>query len=127
MKPVEEINAAELADEVDEIYSFIKLGLDRDPQGLTAELDTRGQYLARSAEIVADAQVILDKKRGEVAEKHVGTEESWNIIKHLIEAECSDEKRLYVLAERLNATLTHQCDSIRTLLSFAKEEMRQTR
>ncbi len=115
-----------LAKEVDQIYTFIKLGLDRDPQGLMAELDTRGQYLARSAEIVADAQILLDKKRGEVAEKHLGTEESWNIVKHVIEAQCSDEKKLYVLAERLNATLCHQMDGIRTLLSFAKEELRNS-
>ena len=113
-----------LAEEVNELYTAIKEPLDRTPAGLMQELDNRGQWLARSAEILADAQILLDAKRGEVAESYFGTEESWNIIKHVIEAKCKDEKRLYLLAERLNATLSRQLDGIRSLLSYEKEQMR---
>jgi hypothetical protein len=120
------VNAVELSNEVSELYKSIKEPLDRTPEGLVGELDFRGQWLARSAEILADAQIILDKKRGEVAESFVGTEESWNIVKHLIEAKCADEKKLYILSERLNATLVHQIDEIRTLLSYEKESMKTT-
>jgi hypothetical protein len=112
-------DSTNLAQEVSDIYEAIKAPLDRTPQGLMGELETRGQWLARSAEILADAQIILDAKRGEIAEAHVG----WNIIKHLIEAKCSDEKRLYILSDRLNATLVHQIDEIRTLLSFEKASL----
>lgn len=113
----------DIATEVNEIYEAIKAPLDRTPQGLMGELETRGQWLARSAELLADAQILLDAKRGKSAESYVGSDESWNIIKHLIEAECADEKRLYVLAERLNATLVHQIDEVRTLLSYEKAQL----
>ena len=117
------MSIVDLAKEVNEIYTSIKQPLDRTPQGLMQELDNRGQWLARSAEILADAQIILDSKRGEVAEQFVGTDESWNIVKHLIEAKCSDEKKLYLLVERLNATLSRQIDEIRTLLSYEKAQL----
>jgi hypothetical protein len=117
------MTAPELVKEVDEIYATIKEPLDRSPEGLMGELETRGTYLARSAEILADAGVILDTKRGQVAELYLNGTESWNLVKSLIEAKCSEEKRLYVLAERLNATISHQLDVIRSMLSFAKSEM----
>ena len=117
----------ELAQEIADLYDYLKKPLDRTPEGLILELDSRGQWLARSAELLADAQVLLDQKRGKAAEVHIGTKESWNVVKHQIEAECVDEKKLFVLAERLNATLTHQMDGIRSILSFEKQSMAQLR
>lgn len=117
----------ELAQEINDLYDYLKKPLDRSTEGLIQELDSRGQWLARAAEILADTQVALDKRRGVVAEQYLGTEESWNIIKHKIESECADEKQLYVLAERLNAVLTHQMDEVRSILSFEKQSMAQLR
>lgn len=125
--PLDELTPGvlELVKEVKQLYDWLNKPLDRSsPEALLEELDLRGQYLARSAEIMADAQVILDRKRGKAAESHIGTGESWNIVKSLIEASCQEEKRLNIQAERLNATITHQMDEIRTLISFEKESMR---
>jgi hypothetical protein len=110
-----------LVEEMDNLYKSLKIGLDRTPQGLCEELDYRSQWLARSAEILADCQLLLDMKRGEVAETFIGTNESWNVVKMLIESKTKDERRLFLLAERLNATITHQIDAVRSLLSFEKE------
>jgi hypothetical protein len=112
-----------LAKEVGEMYQSIKEGLDRTPEGLMGELDSRCQWLARSAEIKADAEAILDQKMGEVAESFVGLEESYSTIKLMVLGRCREEKRLFTLSERLNRTITHQIDAIRSLLSYGKQEL----
>jgi hypothetical protein len=113
-----------LLEEISTIYQSIKEPLDRKPEGLMNELDFRCQWLARSVELLADAQLILDTKRGEVAETFIGTEQSWNVVKMLIESRTKDEKRLVLLADKLNSTLTHQIDAIRSLLSFEKQSLK---
>lgn len=118
--------AEELLTELTTIYSNIKEGLDRTPEGLLEELDNRGQWLARSAELVAEAQAILDTKRGEASEAYAGRKESWSIIKALVERDCKLEKKIFTLADRLNATLTHQMDEVRSILSFEKESLRRS-
>lgn len=120
------MTAEELSAELATIYSDIKEPLDRTPEGLLQELDNRGQWLARSAELVAEAQAILDSKRGEASEVYAGRKESWSIIKSLIERDCKLEKKLFTLADRLNATITHQIDEVRSILSFEKEHLRGT-
>jgi hypothetical protein len=114
---------AALIKEIDGLYKSIKTDLARDPAGLKDELAYRCSWLARSAELKADAQFYLDKKRGEIAEIHIGTKESWSVVKQLIEAQSRDERRILELADRLNATLTHQMDSIRSILSFEKQTL----
>lgn len=116
----------ELVKEIDSLYESIKQPLDRTPEGLLAELDFRCQWLARSAEIEAESQEYLDKKRGEEAEK--ANERGFNATtaRDIINAQCSLEKRLYTLAERLNSTLVHQIDSIRSILSYEKEGIKNT-
>ena len=116
-----------LTEEINNLYEGVKGGIDRTPEGLIAELDFRCQWLARSAEILADCQIILDKKRGEVAEQYINTEQSWNIVKSVIESKCADEKKLFCLAEKLNSTLVHQGDMIRSLLSYEKEQSKMNR
>jgi hypothetical protein len=114
----------ELIEEIGELYQSIKEPLDRSNTGLMNELDYRCQWLARSVELLADAQLILDTKRGKVAEEFIGTTEGWNVVKMIIESRTKDEKRLVLLAEKLNSTLTHQIDAIRSLLSFEKQSLK---
>jgi hypothetical protein len=121
------IDAVKLAEEVNSLYESIKQPLDRTPEGLIAEIDFRCQWLARSSEILADCQIILDKKRGEVSTEYIATKDGWNIVKAVIESRCAEEKKLFMLADRLNATLTHQIDGIRSMLSFEKESAKMNR
>ena len=113
------MNQIELAKEIDELYQSIKKPITRDPHGLMDELSYRCEWLARSAEIEADAQYHLDRRRGEVCD--LFDEENWNSLKIKIESETAQERKLLALADRLNATLTHQIDAIRSILSFEKQ------
>lgn len=116
----------DLADELTMLYQSIKEPISKgNPAGLVDDLDYRCQWLARSAELVADAQYYVNKKMGEVARKaEVGT--AWSVIRAQMESESADEVRLLKLAERLNATLTHQIEAIRSVLSFEKASAQQS-
>lgn len=111
-----------LAEEIAYLYAELDKPLDKTSEGLLAALDFRCQWLSRSAQIVAECEVLYDAKKGEVAECYFGTEESWNTIKQVIESQAGEEKRLYLLADRLNATVTHSLDAVRSLVSYEKQE-----
>lgn len=113
-----------LTEEIAGLYESIKSGLDRTPQGLLAELDFRCQWLARSAELEAEAQHLLDKKRGEVAEELLPRDLPAHAMRMILEEKSSLERRIYTQAERLNSTLVHQIDAIRSILSFEKESQK---
>jgi hypothetical protein len=84
------------------------------------ELDDRCQWLSRAAELLADAQSVLDARKGEVAQGLSGLKLSHYLVKELMTGRVKDQARLHRLAERLNATIVHQIDSIRSILSFEK-------
>lgn len=114
---------SDLAEEIGQLYQSIKAPLDRtSPEALIAELEFRGQWLARSAELVAEAQAIHDRARGEAAEKYLDL--SATQMRELVSRDCVQEAKLLKLAERLNSTLTHQIDEVRTIISFEKESRR---
>ena len=117
-----------MIEELKELYASIQKPLPKgSPTDLIEELDYRCQWLARSSEIFADAQRNYDRAKGLEAGKHVGTSESWNIVKSQIEGAVSEEKRILALAERLNSTLSHQLEAIRSMLSFIKADLHNTR
>lgn len=117
------MTALELAEEIGQLYGLLKDGLDRSPQGLLTELDTRCQWLARSAELEAEAQYIHDRARGEVSEKNPDLNATR--LREVLSRDCADEARLVKLAERLHTTLCYQMDSIRSILSYEKESRKQ--
>ena len=89
------------------------------------ELDERSQWLARSSELLAEAQYILDRKRGEEAERLTGFPPS--VGREVLAGRSAEEARLHRLADRLNVTITHQLDAIRSVLSFEKSLATQSR
>jgi hypothetical protein len=114
-----------LAKEIEEMYTTIKSAVDRTPEGLLNELESRCLLLARSAELQSDAQHYLDQRRGEEAARCHAAQIAPAMAKDIINAASSTEKRIYTLAERLNRTITHQLDAIRSILSYEKEGLRQ--
>jgi hypothetical protein len=108
------------ATEIGQLFDTLKKPLDRAPSGMMDELEYRIEWLARSAELLADAQHAYDKARGEAAEA------AWKLSlnatqgRDYITGQCADANRLLTLADKLNSTLVHQIDAIRTMLSYEK-------
>lgn len=112
-----------LTKELSEIYSHIQsVSIDADIQQLLMELDYCNGSLARSAQLQAEAEALLNQQRGVASEAYSESSEAFNATqaKHFIEAKTVQQVKLYTLAERLNRTLTHRIDSIRTAISFEK-------
>ena len=116
---MKKMEALSIANEVGGIFDLMQQKLNRDINSLCTELDIASQKLARSAELLADAQFIADKKRGEVAEKN--RDESATLLREIIVGELADENRLLKLCEKLNSALVHRIESIRSILSAEKE------
>jgi hypothetical protein len=118
-KSMEE-EAVKLADEINGLYQLLKDEINRKtPDDISVEADFRSQWLARSAEIVSRAKFLLLRKKGELASKQDRTIQ-WSIAKMLIESEAAEYEELFMQAERLNATLTHQLDLCISYLSYEK-------
>ena len=116
------LDALKIAKEISEIYENISQPLDLTPTGLIAELDHRCQWLARSSQLEADCQFIHARARGKACELYPKV--SATVLKEFLSRDCAEEARLLKLADRLNSTIVHQMDSIRTLISYEKESMR---
>ena len=112
------LDALSIAKEVGGIFGLIQQDLKRDINSLCTELDIASQKLARSAELLADAQYIADVKRGEVAEEN--REESATLLREIITGKLADENRLLKQCEKLNSSLVHRIESIRSILSAEK-------
>lgn len=113
-----------LEEEIASLYASLKEPTNRAPLALIDELDYRCAWLARSSELLADAQLSHDRKMGDESEKLISRDLSPSIVGTILRGLCAEEKRTLTLAERLNSTLVHQIDAIRSILSYEKESMR---
>lgn len=114
------MDPVDLADELHEIYKLLKTLEHANSQELYDELVTAQGWLARSGELVAEAQYIVDKKRGDAAQGYWQQNVGASILREFLARDCAEEAKLLKLADRLNACLVHRIDSIRTLISFEK-------
>ena len=115
-------NMTELLQEINTIFYFCKQPYDKDPEILLDRITILVTYLARSAEIYADVQFEYDKKLGDEAEK-LSVSYSPMKAKDILKGKVAVEARILMLSQRLNATITHQLDAIRSQLSFIKADI----
>jgi len=86
-------------------------------------------YIARTGKLLADAKRMLNDRMVEVYEEKgdslmkVGS----TLAQKIMLAYCKDESFLVDWYDRLNRGLVHSADNLRTLISFAKENMRVER
>jgi hypothetical protein len=117
------MKAEELGKEIMGYYAVLGEPIAKGvPDELVEDLDRRCQILARSSVLLAEAQLIHDRKRGEVASHAV--ELSATALREFLTGACADEMRLLKLADRLNNTCVRQIDAIRSVLSYEKEKAR---
>jgi hypothetical protein len=115
------MTAEELTKEVDQMYEVCKADVSVSEPGLLVdELNLRCGMLARSAQIRADSQHLLDVARGEFASSPRAQALTATVFREVLAAEVADLQRLVNHADRLNSTLVHQIDAIRSMLSWEK-------
>ena len=107
-----------LVEELQFLCDTLQGSTPKEPELILEDLRFSTGYLARTAELVADAEYYLNVRRGEVA--HENSELTATILREVSAKDCATEQRIYRLAERINATLTHRIDSLRSQLSYEK-------
>lgn len=112
-----------LSNDLKEIIEYVQcVWNEKSAEELTSRLTNLSIYLSRTAEMQAEAKMILQIKEGEIADMLCDTY-SATTMKIKIAKGASAENRLYTLVERTNAAITHQIDAIRSQLSFLKVDM----
>lgn len=117
----------DIAKELKDIQNQIEVEMQDDP----VEAQYRGNYLvaqiARTGKLLADAKLHRDKKLNSsiIEQMKKISQLPASTANKFAEALCEEENYLVNWCERLNRACTHQLDWCRTVLSKAKEEMRQ--
>jgi len=112
-----------------EMQSFMELHPTDDADELADRLGKANVYIALSGKLLADAKSLQDdaltsafERYGSKVEK-LGAQMGGKVLM----AYCKDESFLVNWFDRINRGLVHSTDNIRTLISFAKENMRINR
>lgn len=112
-----------LKKEYSDIYEYVTTEYSEEPAVLMDRITRLCIYLARTSKMNADAQYLLMLKTELVLKDPKLTEYSPSIQKSYIASSCKKEQHLVTCIERLNASITHQLDALRSQLSFIKTEL----
>ena len=117
-----------LTNEAAQIQSFLEIECSGNPVEIQERIATLSVYMARTGKMLADAKKILrEKKSCQIAETilKIAKEDclSAKAQNALVDSLAIDENYLVDWVERINKACTHQIDALRSLLSYAKEEM----
>jgi hypothetical protein len=94
-----------------------------DLEGLQGKMLNCINLISLSAELKARAATDLANAELIAYDKHKDNDSGSMILKKIIEAEASEENGKFILADRLNAGLTHVIDGLRTIISLRKSEL----
>lgn len=119
-------NIDRLRTELLEIQDFVEITPSDDVNEVVNRGNDLVAYLARTSKILADAKLMKDEKTNSTFIEEIKriSQLSPTVANKYIDSLCKDENYIVNWAERLNRTCTHQLDWCRSVLSKAKEEMR---
>lgn len=108
------------------IYELLQNEVPEEPSAVIDHCNALIVELARTAKMKADAKYWLTKAEKQSTLKYVKQGHQPSIVKDLAKSDNEVEIYLFEFIDRLNRTCTHDIDWMRSLLSWNKEEMRQT-
>lgn len=116
--------------ETKKALNFIRELLDKDVMGtdidsVSGKLISLTQIMGLSAESIASARKILHQKEIVVMQL-INTDLPASMQSKKLSAECFEEIALVTYADRLNAAITHNCESLRTVISLYKQELQSS-
>lgn len=117
------LTAIEILDEVSEISNFIcanHRNLDS-PKDMSNYIDKLSSYMARLPMLEADAEYLLNYKRGEVAEK--SKDITATLFREILAKETAVEQKVYKFTYRLTTNLPEIIQSARSQLSYLKAQL----
>ena len=116
-------------EEARKMQDYLDITCSSDPAEMIERTSTLSAYMSRSGEMWAIAKKELRKKKSNQINETIisiakAAHLSASVQNALLESICEDESFLVDWLERINRSCTHQIDSLRTLISYEKEQLR---
>lgn len=111
--------------EIEEMQSFLETTASDNPKELIERLTDINAYLARSGKLLADAKAFQDEVTANVYVSHIEflSHVPATVAIKFVAAQSVTANQLVTWLDRINRTLVHAGDNIRTQISFAKQDM----
>lgn len=111
--------------EIEEMQSFLETTASDNPKELIERLTDINVYLARSGKLLADAKAFQDEVTANVYVSHIEflSHVPATVAIKFVAAQSVTANQLVTWLDRINRTLVHAGDNIRTQISFAKQDM----
>lgn len=111
--------------EIEEMQSFLEITTSDNPKELVERLTDINVYLARSGKLLAEAKAFQDEVTANVYASHVEfiSRVPATVAIKFVAAQSVTANQLVTWLDRINRTLVHAGDNIRTQISFAKQDM----
>lgn len=111
--------------EIEEMQSFLETITSDDPKELIERLTDINVYLARSGKLLADAKAYQDSVAANVYATHMEfiSHVPATVAMKFVAAQSVTANQIVTWLDRINRTLVHAGDNIRTQISFAKQDM----
>ena len=118
-----------MTNEIKQMQDYLEITTTSNPMEIQERLSELMVYLARSSELLAIARKELRKKKSaEIAQTIIAVAKETNLSSkvqnQLLDCIAEEEAFLVDWLDRIISTIVHQIDGLRSLLSYAKEEMR---
>lgn len=111
--------------EIEEMQSFLETTASDNPKELIDRLTDINVYLARSGKLLADAKAYQDEVAANVYATHMEfiSRVPATVAMKFVSAQSVTANQLVTWLDRINRTLVHAGDNIRTQISFVKQDM----
>lgn len=111
--------------EIEEMQSFLETTTSDNPKELIERLTDINVYLARSGKLLADAKAYQDSVAANVYATHMEfiSHVPATVAMKFVAAQSVTANQIVTWLDRINRTLVHAGDNIRTQISFAKQDM----
>lgn len=118
-----------MCEEIKQMQQYLEITCSGEPNEIQDRITVLMVYLARSCELLAVAKKELRKKKSsEISNTIIAIAKETNLSNRvqnqLLDCIAEEEAFLVDWLDRINSTIVHQIDGLRSLLSYAKEEMR---
>lgn len=112
-----------IAREVKELNDYLAQSYETEPGAIFGKISILCNYLARTTELLSQAEYILNRAKGK-ASNEIDSKVSATRYKDVIMEIVANEQKVYRFVERLNASIVHILEGMRSQLSYCKEERR---
>lgn len=111
--------------EIQSMQDYLEITCSDDVNEMIGRISVLNVYMARSGKMLADAIETREKAIQGVYAEHGKSIAKMpaTVANKFIDSQVSEENKIVKWLDRINATCKHQSDNLRTLISYAKEQL----